>query len=159
MHCLDHRIIHIRTNGVSGETLFLGRQILWLGMILSQNTCRYRYGGGARRYVLNHYGIRTNLGAFAYRYRPQYFGSRPYYYVFLQCGMALAFIPRSAAQGYTVIQGAVVAYFSSFSNDDTHAVINKHAPPNEGTRMNLDTSQTACQMCSEACQPLEVRTP
>ena len=50
---------------------------------------------------------------------------------------------RSAAEDNTLVKQAAVSNFSGFSDDNAHAVVYDHSPPNDGAGMYLYTGQKA----------------
>ena len=73
--------------------------------------------------------------------------------------MALALVPRGAAERHAVIERAVVADVGGFADHHAQAVIDEKAPPDRRPRMDLDARQPACEVGKEAPEPLESATP
>ena len=46
-----------------------------------------------------------------------------------------------------MVKRAVITNFSSFTNDNTHAMINKKSITNDSTRVNFNTCHKTCKMC------------
>ena len=73
--------------------------------------------------------------------------------------MALAFVPRGAAQGHAVIERAFIHDDCRLADDDTHAVIDEHASTDGGTRVDFYASRESGQMRTHARQPAQSVAP
>ena len=60
---------------------------------------------------------------------PKHLGAGADDHVAPQGGMTLALLPAGTAQGYAVVEGAVVADDSGLADHDAHAVIDEETPP------------------------------
>ena len=73
--------------------------------------------------------------------------------------MALALLPAGAAQGHTVIEGAVVADLRRLADHHPHAMVDEKTPPDPRPGVNLDARQQARQGGDEARRPLQAMAP
>ena len=58
-----------------------------------------------------------------------------------------------------MVKRAVVAYFGRLADDDTHAVVDKEAPPDLRSGMDLDPGQEAPAVRNQPREPLESHAP
>ena len=58
-----------------------------------------------------------------------------------------------------MIQGDVVADFSGFAYDHSHAVVDEKTPADGGAGMNFDAGQKAADMRHQSPQPAQVPMP
>jgi hypothetical protein len=66
---------------------------------------------------------------------------------------------RRTAERHALVDRAVVADLRGFADHHTHAVVDKHAPPERCTRMDFDTRHEARHLRNETCQPTAPRLP
>ena len=95
------------------------------------------------RHILHHHRIGADPRIVADRDRTQDLGARPHHHARFQRGMALALVPRSAAQRDAVIERAIVADFGGLAHHHAHAVIDEHAAADGGAGVDFDAGQPA----------------
>src|ERR1035437_5853286 len=92
------------------------------------------YGAGPHSGVISHSNVAQNLSA---RTDDHSIANR---------GMSLELFLAGTAERSALIQRDVIADDRSFSDDDTHAMINEQTTPNLRSRMNLDPGQPPCHL-------------
>ena len=75
------------------------------------------------------------------RIGPEDLGARADHHAAAERGMALALVPRRAAERDAVIERAIVADLGRFADDDAHAVVDEHPPADGGARVDLDAGR------------------
>ena len=115
--------------------------------------------GGAFGDFLGDHRVGTDLGILVHGKRPQHLGAGTDHHTVLQGRMALALVPAGAAQGDTVVERHVIADFRGFADHHAHAVIDKEASTDLGTRVDLDTRHPAGESGNKSRQLLEVPFP
>ncbi|MNJ59958.1 hypothetical protein D3C77_556650 [compost metagenome] len=73
--------------------------------------------------------------------------------------MAFALIPASAAEGHALINSHVITNLGGFTDDDTHAMVDKETTTDLGPRMNLDPGQPATEVRHQPRQPFQFVAP
>ena len=89
----------------------------------------------------------------------EYLGAGANDHVATKRRMTLALLPAGAAQGYAMVEGAVVADDRGLTDDNAHAVIDEETPTNVGTGMDLDTGEQACDVRQHPRRPLVTPQP
>src|SRR5690606_30054758 len=112
---------------------------------LAHNTPRNTDHGSPFRHFFGYYCIGTDTGVVAHHDRPQHFGTSTHHHTIFQGWMALAFIPGGTTQRHTMVQGAVVTDFRRFPDHHAHAMVDKKAPANGGTGVNLNAGHPAAE--------------
>src|SRR6185312_7390012 len=77
----------------------------------------------------------------------------------LQRRMALALVPRRAAQRDAVIERRVVADLGRLADDDPHAVVDEDPPADRRARMDLDSGPKTAPVRQPACEPAQAARP
>ena len=113
---------------------------------------RYAHGGAVRVNGMEQYGVGGDLAVVAYPHGAQHLGAAAYHDIASQRGVALAGVLAGAAQCNTLIQRAAVAHLGGFPDDDTGAMINKNAVPDDGAGVDLNTGKKTSELADEPRQ-------
>jgi hypothetical protein len=148
----DHRIVHTSADRVGGETRFV------TGLFFD-DVRRNAYRCGAGRHALDHHCIGTNARAVADSNGSENFRAGAKHYAVAESRMALAFVPRRAAECDAVIKRAVVADFGGLAYHHAHAMVDEEAPSDARARMDLDAGEKTPDMRNQTRQPSEARAP
>jgi len=105
------------------------------------DTCGDTYSGGAWRYILDHDGVGTDFGVFSYDDIAQYFGTCTDYYATLYGRVTFAGAGADPSEGDLLIDKDIILDDGSLTDDHTHSMIDKYAPTNCCTRMDIDHRQ------------------
>ena len=108
--------------------------------------------GGIGRQIFEHHTARADTDIIPDIHRAKHLGTGTDQHVIAQCGVALAGILASAAQGNAVVDGAVITDFCRFAEHDAHTVVNEQPVADLGTGVDLDAGQVAGQLADEARQ-------
>src|SRR5512135_3817935 len=114
---------------------------------------------GARRHVLHHHRVRSDLGTVAHRDRTEDLGAGADHHALAERWVPLALVPRRPAERDAVVKRRVLADFGGFADDHAHAMVDEHAAPDCRARMNLDARQPAPEMRGEAPEPGQAVRP
>src|SRR6185369_1524937 len=146
------RIVHVAAQRIRGEARLVAG-------LFFDDARRNADRGGSRRHVFHHHRIGADPRTVPDRDRTEDFCAGTDHHAVTESRVALALVPRRAAEGYAVIQRAVVADLRSFADHDTHAVIDEKALSDLRAGMNFHAGQPAPDMRNEARQPAQSRTP
>ena len=110
-------------------------------------------------YVFGHYSIGTNGAAFpdgdgAQHFRPSAHGD-----VVFQGGVAFCLGEHLTAQGYPVVQHHTIADVGGFTNDHSHAVVDKKAPTDGGTGVDFHAGEKARELGEDARREFQSAFP
>src|SRR5947207_1759720 len=92
---------------------------------------------------MDNYRACTHLHVVSERDVPEHCGTVTDHDAIAECRVALPTLIPGATQSDALIQQNVIPYFGGFTNDNTHAVVNKQALTNLCARMNLDAGEKA----------------
>ena len=91
--------------------------------------------------IVYHHGICSDSAICPNNYWSQNLSTSTDCYSIFNRRMALNFFKRTATESNAVIEHHIITYFGGLTNNDTHAMIDKKTPPNDGPWMDLDTGQ------------------
>jgi hypothetical protein len=116
-----------------------------------------RRTGGHR---LDHHRAGTDLGPITDLETAQHLRTGADHHATTQRRMPLgAAVKRGAAQRHALIDRAVIADHRRFADHHAHAVIDEHAPPHRGARVDFDAGEHAPDVRNEASEPGETAAP
>src|SRR5258706_4287721 len=147
-----HRIVHVAADRIGRKARLVARFFL-------NNPCRYTDRRSAGWNISDDNGIGSDARPVTDCYRAQNLGAGPQHHPIAQRGMALAFIPRCAAERDAVVNSAVVADFSGFADHNANAMIDEKAAPDLRSGMDLNTGKEAAEMRCQAREPPQPCTP
>ena len=111
---------------------------------------RHAHDGAVVGHVLDDDRVAANLDVVADSDVAEHFGARAHGDVVAQGGVALASLVAGAAQGYALVEDAVVTHDGSFANDDAHSVVDKEVLADLRGRVNLDAGDMAGELREHA---------
>ncbi len=98
------------------------------------------------RHFPQHNGIPADTHVIPDRERSKHLRACTHQHMIAERRMALALMLACAAQGYAVINVAIVADFGSLPNNNAHAVVDKQAFANLSAGVNLNPRQPAAKL-------------
>ena len=159
-----NRIWHFfgHTVGVKAHALFhhfTARIFIVFRLTLHNNPPRNTHNGCTSRYGLGYHRIRTDLSASTDFERPKNLRARTDHYTITDCGVPLTLIPAGTTERNTLIKRDIITNHRSFTDHNTHTVVDKEATTNGCSRVNFNAGKPTGQGRDRARQPLQPQTP
>lgn len=112
--------------------------------ILFYNARGRAYGSTVGRYILQDDRSRGDFGIITHGKGPKKLRMGSDEYVVPDGGVTFPGFFSRTAQGYAVVNGAIVADFCRFSDNDAHSVVNQKSASNGGCGMDFDPRPSSC---------------
>ena len=105
---------------------------------------------GVGGYVLNHHGVAADAHVVAHLDVAEHLGARAHDHVVAERGVALAVLVARAAQGNSLVEGAVVAHDGGLANNDAHGMVDKEPAAELRAGVNLDPGKEPRDLAEHA---------